>query len=548
MRRKPGASDTGAERAAGGVTGAPDMTAAGGAADMASAMAGLGGSGGAGRMATHGWIGTGVMAAALGAAMALGQAPLGFWPVTLVALAGLIALVAGAGATRARLWRAWAGGAGYFAASLFWIVEPFMVDATHDGWMAPFALVGLAGGMALFWLLAAAVVAPQRSRGERAAGYALGLAASDLLRSYVLTGFPWALLGHIWTATPVAQAAAFVGPVGLSILTVGLSASVVVPGRRRARLVAGVAALLLLGAVWGGGIWRLGLPEQPRAVPIIVRLVQPNATQALKWQPGMWDEFINRQMEASAAPAARPLNLIVWPETSVPYLLEDADGLLAAAVRAAHGVPLALGIQRADGTAFYNSLAVTDGAGRLAAIYDKHHLVPFGEYIPLGDLAASVGITAFAARAGNGYTAGPGAAILDLGRAGKVLPLICYEAVFPQDLRAAPGRADWILQITNDSWFGNLAGPWQHLAQARLRAIEQGLPLLRSANTGVTGGFDAKGRPLGQLGLNEQGWLDIAVPAALPPTPYALSGDWPETVLLVLGLLVVLGRRRRRAG
>jgi apolipoprotein N-acyltransferase len=480
--------------------------------------------------------------------MALGQAPWGLWPVTLAALAVLIAHVAGADASGARLWRAWAGGAGYFAASLFWIVEPFMVDAAHDGWMAPFALVGLAGGMALFWLLAALVIAPRRPRGERALGFALGLVASDLLRSYVLTGFPWALLGHIWIATPVAQAAAFVGPVGLSMLTVALSVAVVVPDGARARLAAGGAALLLLGAVWGGGVWRLSVPELPRATAIIVRLVQPNATQALKWQPGMWDEFIRRQMEASAAPAARPLSLIVWPETSVPYLLEDADGLLAAAAEASHGVALALGIQRAEGMAFYNSLAVTDGAGRLAAIYDKHHLVPFGEYIPFGDLAETIGIHAFAARAGNGYTAGRGAEVLDLGAAGKVLPLICYEAVFPQDLRAAHGRADWILQITNDSWFGNLAGPWQHLAQARLRAIEQGLPLLRAANTGVTGGFDAKGRVLGRLGLNQQGWLDIAVPAALAPTAYALGGDWPETVLVVLGLLVGLGRRRRLAG
>ena len=493
-------------------------------------------------------LGSGAVSAVLGAAMALGQAPLGLWPVALVALALLIGQVAGPQATRPRLWRAWAGGVGYFGASLFWIVEPFMVDAAHDGWMAPFALVGLAGGLALFWLMAAAVAAPHRSGGERAAGFALGLAATDLLRSYALTGFPWALLGHVWIATPVAQAAAFVGPVGLSVLTVALAASVVVPSTGRARAVGGLIGLCTLGAVWAAGSLRLSQPEAAVTQPVIVRLVQPNATQALKWQPGMWDEFLRRQMQASAAPAARPLDLVVWPETSVPYLLEDSDGLLAAAVAAAHGVPLALGIQRAEGTLYYNSLAVSDATGRLAALYDKHHLVPFGEYIPFGDLAEVFGITAFAARAGNGYTAGKGAAILDLGRAGKVLPLICYEAVFPQDLRAAPGRADWILQITNDSWFGNLAGPWQHMAQARLRAIEQGLPLLRAANTGMSAGFDAKGRMLGNLGLNQQGWLDIPVPAALPPTAYARWGDWPETVLLILALLVALGRRRQRSG
>ncbi|MBS0572823.1 MAG: apolipoprotein N-acyltransferase [Proteobacteria bacterium] len=485
---------------------------------------------------------SGLVPAGLGALAAAGQAPLGYWWMTLAALALLIRRVAQARDPRGRLWQGWTAGAGYFAASLFWIVEPFMVDAPRDGWMAPFALVFMAGGMALFWLLAAGIAGLGRSPAGRAAGFALGLAATDLLRGYVLTGFPWALLGHVWIGTPVAQAAAFTGPVGLSVLTVLAALGLALA--RRARPATALAAAGLVAAVWAAGAWRLAQTEAPRDPPIRVRLVQPNATQALKWLPGMWDEFIDRMMRATAAPQDRPLNLIVWPETSVPYLLGDSGQLLADATAAAGGVPLALGIQRAEGTRYFNSLAVTDAAGQLAAVYDKHHLVPFGEYVPLGDLAMAFGVKAFAAQAGNGYSAGPGPAILDLGRAGKVLPLICYEAVFPQDLRV-PVRADWILQVTNDSWFGNLAGPWQHLAQARLRAIEQGLPLLRAANTGITAGFDAKGRVLGQIGLNREGWIDLDVPAALPPTLYARWGDWPVAVLLALGLLAV-GLRRRR--
>ena len=190
----------------------------------------------------------------------------------------------------------------------------------------------------------------------------------------------------------------------------------------------------------------------------------------------------------------------------------------------------------------------TDEFGAVRAVYDKHHLVPFGEYMPFGDQLAVIGITAFAARDGNGYTAGTGAAVLDLGAAGKVLPLICYEAVFPQDLRAAPERADWILQITNDGWFGNLAGPYQHLAQAQLRAIEQGLPLMRVANTGVTAAIDAKGRMLKSLPLNTEGWMDVDVPQALLPTFYAQWGDLPATMGLGGCLLGLALTRRKRSG
>ena len=178
--------------------------------------------------------------------------------------------------------------------------------------------------------------------------------------------------------------------------------------------------------------------------------------------------------------------------------------------------------------------------------YYKHYLVPFGEYLPFGDMVYDFGITALAAKTGKDYMTGPAEVVRVLGSAGKVLPLICYEAVFPQDLRSASARADWILQITNDGWFGNLAGPYQHLAQARLRAIEQGLPLMRVANTGVTAAIDAKGRVLRSLPLNSVGHFDIAVPAAMPPTFYARTGDLPSTMLIGLGLLMLVAAQRRK--
>ncbi|WP_284165317.1 apolipoprotein N-acyltransferase [Frigidibacter sp. SD6-1] len=487
-----------------------------------------------------------VLPALAGVAAAAGQAPWGLWALSLSGYGVILWHVASAEGWRQRFFRGWAAGTGHFAAAMFWIVEPFLVDPARDGWMAPFGVTFMATGLALFWGAAALGAGLGRGWAGRVLGAALGFGLADLARSYVFTGFPWALAGHVWIDTPVAQMAAYGGPILLSALTLGLvGLPVLALGRIGPLVVACGCASALLAGVWAAGNVRLAQPLAPRDPAIQVRLVQPNATQSLKWQAGMWNVFLDRMVAASAAPSEVPLDLIVWPETSVPYLLDSAGPIIEEARVASGGVPLAVGLQREEGLRYFNTLAAFDGEGRLTGFYDKLHLVPFGEYIPLGDLFGRFGISAFAAQAGNGYSSGTEAKLLDLGRAGRVLPLICYEAVFPQDLRAFPGRADWILQVTNDGWFGSLAGPYQHLAQARLRAIEQGLPLLRDANTGVTAVIDAKGRVLQTLPLDTDGWIDTAVPPALPATLYARTGDIPATMLL-LGCIGVIALNRRR--
>jgi apolipoprotein N-acyltransferase len=277
----------------------------------------------------------------------------------------------------------------------------------------------------------------------------------------------------------------------------------------------------------------------------MLRLVQPNAEQGLKWDPDQARLFFDRQLSFTAA-GSRP-DLVIWPETAVPYLLEENPVVGELIAEAGRGSPVAVGVQRVKGRQFWNSLAVIGPGGRVTANYDKHHLVPFGEYIPFGDVLYDwLGLVAFAARQGNGYSPGPGPVVLDLGgNLGKALPLICYEAIFPQDLRAAPERADWILQITNDAWFGTWSGPFQHLAQAQLRAIEQGLPLVRVANTGVTAVIDARGRTVDSLPMGEAGYLDARLPGALPATPYARWGEGP-VLLLLLGLALGLWAAARR--
>ncbi len=472
---------------------------------------------------------------ALGLLAAAGQAPLGAWWITLPALAVLVHLVARADRIGLAVWTALFAGAGYFGAALNWIVEPFMVDAAKDGWMAPFAVVFLAFGMALFWAAAAALSWRLPHRGL---GFALCLTAVELARGYVLTGFPWALIGHVWIETPVAQLAALVGPSGLTLITT--LAAALLAGRRRIGL---AAALVLIGAGWGYGLWALAQPE-PAARGITLRLVQPNAAQAAKWDPAEARKFFDRLLAYTAVKPAP--DLVIWPETALPYLIERHPELLGMIAEAGGGVPVVIGRQRTDGAQGWNSLTVIAADGQIAANYDKHHLVPFGEYMPLGDLAYDwLGISALAAQQGNGYSAGPGPQVLDLGSLGRVLPLICYEAVFPQDLRARV-RADWILQITNDAWFGTLSGPFQHLAQARLRAIEQGLPLVRVANTGVTGVYDARGRQVAALAFGTAAYLDAALPGAMAPTLYARWGEAPVLVLLG-GLVAALFLRRKQA-
>ena len=472
------------------------------------------------------------LAALLGVLTACGQAPLGAWYLSLPALAVLCWWI---GRSPAPVWLAWFGGAGYFAATLNWIVQPFMVDAARDGWMAPFALVFMAFGMALFWALAGWL---SRFSRNPSLGFAVVLAAMDLLRGYVLTGFPWALIGHIWIDTPVAQLAAFIGPSGLSLLTALLAAGLAL----RKPLTVGLA-MASLAAAWGFGVWTLAQP-MPADRPITLRLVQPNAEQQAKWDPALAQQFFDRLLSLTAVKPTP--DLVIWPETALPYLLDlhpEIGGMIASA---GNGAPVAIGMQRVEGDRAWNTLAVIAPDGMVSASYDKHHLVPFGEYIPFGDaLFQWANISAFASQVGNGYMAGPGPQLLDLGaKLGRALPLICYEAVFPQDLRGTE-RPDWLLQITNDAWFGHWTGPFQHAAQARLRAIEQGLPLIRVGNTGVTAVYDARGRIIASLPFEIASYLDATLPAALPMTPYARFGEWPVLLLLAALAAALLQTRKR---
>ncbi len=468
-----------------------------------------------------------------GAVAAAGHAPFDLWPLALLALTGLAWIVASAEGGRSKAVAAWLGGVGYFAVSLFWIVEPFYVDSDRHGWMAPFAIIFVATGFALFWALAGWL---SGRTGGGAIGWALSLSLAEVLRGKLLTGFPWVLPGYIWTETPAIMGASVVGPYGLTTLTLVLSALPVATSRK---VIATMLALLGVAVLVAGG--RVAQAPSDSHVGVI-RVVQPNAPQHEKWDPEKASVFLRRQLLSTAAPG-NDVALVIWPESALPYRLDQAGPILERMANASGGAPVVFGVDRVDGRRRFNSMVQIGADGRVTDIYDKVHLVPFGEYVPLGGLAERVGIRGVAARDGHGYSAGSEVALIET-PLGRALPMICYETIFPRHVRRAGERADYLLQITNDAWFGAFSGPFQHLQQARFRAVEQGLPLVRSANTGVSAVIGPDGRILDSLPLGESGFVDVPLPAPRPATIYARTGDLPVVLLLLMGLAAVFSVSR----
>lgn len=453
---------------------------------------------------------------------------LGPWPVW-IAFACAVLMVPRARGSAG--WFGWLMGLGYFAVTLRWIVEPFLVDLARHGWMAPFAIVLMAGGLALFWALA--FWAARYVAGPRAVvmlWLPFTLCAAELLRAHIFTGFPWGLVSYTLIGGASDIWLAWVGPHGTGLLLVG---------------VAGVAAYclhcgwtLLWPGLVGVMLATLGLAAvSDMPMPVTdqtVRIIQPNAPQHQKWDPEWMPVFFDRAIDLTAD--GPPADVVVWPETSVPTLLSYADPWFAQMSMAAAGAPVVAGIQRRDGRDYYNALVVLGGPTEVSALYDKSHLVPFGEYVPMADLLRPLGLGPLVDQVA-GFTPGTGPGLVQIDGLGLTRVLICYEGIFPQDMQRGERRPEMLLIITNDAWFGNDAGPRQHLQQARARAIEQGLPLVRSANTGISAVIDARGRILASLPLNEAGALDAVVPAALPATLYARTGDVPLMVLLGVAIL-----------
>ncbi|MFN3512400.1 MAG: apolipoprotein N-acyltransferase [Phenylobacterium sp.] len=507
-------------------------------------------------------------ALAAGLAAALAHPPFGL----ILGLLGYglmmrLAETAGPRPLRSAFFRGWLAGVGYFGLGVWWVTEAFLVDAAAHGWMAPFALLLLAGGLALFWGLAALLYRLARPRGlARVLVFAGAFSAAEWLRGHVLTGFPWNLPGEAWIAGgAVSQAAAYVGVYGLTWITVAVAAAPALAfdaAPRRARAIAvGLAALALAG-LYGAGAARLA--ASPNAAPHapLIRIVQANIDQKDKWKPENLDQIVADYAALSQRPGAP--DLVIWPEGALPAVIDDLVAPGSPYVRRiAAAVPpeglLLMGANRVDyapggGLDYFNSLVAFGRAGsglRVAGVYDKHRLVPFGEFLPFGDLATRLGIRSLV-HMPEDFSFGPEPAPLRLPGAPPVQPLICYEALFPgfasQAARRAGFRPDWLLNISNDAWFGATSGPWQHLNLASYRAIEEGLPIVRATPTGVSAVIDAQGRIVGErLELGEAGVVDTRLPPALNPTPYARFGGLGLALMLLVSAGAALAMRLGRS-
>lgn len=490
-----------------------------------------------------GWRGL-ILSLLAGALAALGQAPFNLWPIALLGLMLTLLRGAGAGGVASAAKRGFSIGFGFALVAVNWIVEPFLVDAARFGLLAPFGLGAMATGFGLFWALgfAAAAFLVPRAGPARLATLVIAITGIEILRATILTGFPWALLSLMWLETPVYLLARFVGPHGVTLLTLAGLAALIAAIWRKAWVGAGLAGALALTAaalIWGEV--RAPLDD---AGPI-VRIVQPNATQHLKWQPEWRDVFFERHLELSAEPGTHAVTF--WPEVAVTFLLQSPDAPYDQISRAVGERPLVLGGQRIEAYQAYNSMLVLDKNGTPTALYDKAHLVPFGEYVPGGAVARALGLRGLAEQLDYGFSSGPGPRLVEVPGGITLLPMICYEAIFPHELRRlAPKRPDLLLHMTNDAWFGRLTGPYQHLAQARARSVEFGLPGVRSANTGISALIDANGRVVDSLPLNVAGIVDGPVPPKrLHATLYWQFGDSPVVIFLI-GAAIALGLSARR--
>jgi apolipoprotein N-acyltransferase len=501
------------------------------------------------------------VAFAAGAVSALAFAPFGFYPVLWITIPVFVWLIDGSEVPEgATWWRrlvpaavvGFAFGFGFFVAGLWWIGAALLVDAGAFAWALPLAVAGLPAMLALFWAFGAALARAFWTEGwPRLLVFAVAMSVAEWLRGHLLTGFPWNAFGYALAPSPVMmQSAALVGTWGLTLAAFFVFAAPVLlladrHHTRRANRIVFAAAVVLYGLHITYGVVRLSGAPDAMVPGVTLRIVQPAIPQDERWASARADTIMARYAELSrSGNGMNGVTHLIWPESAFPFLLtENPSALTTIADLLPPGATLLTGAARAervigsdDPPMVFNSIYAIDDAGEIRAAYDKVHLVPFGEYLPFSPLLRALGLRQVIALPG-GFSPGQTLRTLSLPGAPPFAPLICYEIIFPGAV-IAPGstRPQWLLNVTNDAWYGDTPGPYQHFEQARVRAVEEGLPLVRAANSGISAIVDPHGRVLATLGLSEVGVVDGGLPANLPPTPYSRFGDW-----LFLGLLVVAG-------
>lgn len=506
-----------------------------------------------------------------GALSALAAAPFNAWPILFVTVPVVVWLIDGAGAGRlggipAAAASGWWFGFGYFVAGLYWVGYAFLVDAQTFAWLLPIAVMGLPAGLGLFMALGFALARLIWTKdASRILALACALTVSEWLRGHILTGFPWNALGYALTEPlALAQSASLVGLWGLTFITVAVFASPAVladdRGNTRHPWLALSVSIVVLAAMGIYGMTRLSGHPTQLVKDVRLRLMQPNLQQDVKFNYSakqmVMDKYLSLS-DRSTGPqtnGVRDTTILIWPESAFPFFLSrEADAMAQIANFLPKGTVLITGgIRPPDQppdtriTRAYNSIYAIDHDGTILSIYDKLHLVPFGEYLPFQNVMEKLGFVQLTKMRG-GFIPGDRRRTMALPNAPRVLPLICYEAIFPGDIVPRDDRPGWIVNLTNDGWFGISTGPYQHLQQTRLRAIEEGLPVVRSANTGISAVIDPVGRIIGHLDLGSEGVLDSGLPAAISPTLYSQVQDIPAAIVIALSAIMVIRRRAKQS-
>jgi len=510
------------------------------------------------------------MAFVAGAVSALGLAPINAWPLLFVTFPMLVWLIDGAvGKGRNGVLVAagtgWCFGFGYFLVGLYWVGHAFLVDAQTFGWLLPFAVTLLPAGLAIFTAAGTAFARAMWVRGPtRILALAATLTIAEWLRGHLFSGFPWNLFGYTLTQPLImAQSVSLIGVWGLTFIAVAVFASPAVLADDRAvtrhpwRVPAFAAVVLIAIAAFGA----LRLATNPTSFVdgVRLRIMQPNLQQDMKFNYGARQQVMERYLRLSdratgpQSNGVRDVTHLIWPESAFPFFLtREAEAMAQIEQLLPPGTVLITGAVRAPEmapnariTRAYNSVYAIDHDGSILGIYDKVHLVPFGEYLPLQQWLESLGLMQLTKLPG-GFIPGDRRRPMTVPKAPPFIPLICYEIVFPGAAVPRDERPGWMLNLTNDGWFGTSSGPYQHFQQARMRAIEEGLPLVRAANTGISAVVDPLGRVVKSLPLGVEGVLDAALPQTLMPTVYVRIGDSPLLLFLVVSLAAVVRVRLRR--
>lgn len=512
-----------------------------------------------------------LIAVTAGAITTLALPPFGLWPVPFLTFPILVWLIDGSvsgrlGPVGAAAFAGWCFGFGYFLAGLYWVGHAFLVDARMFGWLLPFAVIALPAGLALFTACGAALARALWMRGAmRVVALAIALTIAEWLRGHLLSGFPWNAFGYALATQPaIAQSAALVGIWGLTFIAVAAYAAPAVladdPADTRWRWLAPVLAVAVIAGLGAYGVLRLHRTPATFVDGVRLRIMQPNLPHDDRFNPARKKEVMARYVELSdraggaAATRLSDATHLIWPESAFPFFLARApDAMAQIAELLPEGTVLITGAMRppeaapTDGFArAYNSVYVIDHDGSILSIYDKVHLVPFGEYLPFQETLERLGLMQLTKVKG-GFIPGERRRAMQVPRAPTFLPLVCYEIIFPGQAVPRGERPGWLLNLTNDGWFGISPGPHQHFLQARVRAIEEGLPLVRAANTGISAVVDPLGRVVRSLPLGVEGVIDAPLPRALRPTVYARWRDGPAGLMMVAALILVLVLRRRAA-